>query len=68
MRTRLLALILALPLIAAEPAGYKYWSAAELRGYSKTLAPKLNDNKIAVADKIIDHGAQITYFILKVKE
>jgi hypothetical protein len=57
MKLRLLALILALPLIAAEPAGYKYWSAAELRGYGKTLASKLNENKIAVADKIIDHGS-----------
>ncbi len=57
MKVRLMALMLALPLIAAEPAGYKYWSAAELRGYAKTLAPKLDEHKIAVADKIIDHGS-----------
>ena len=46
---------MALPLIAAEPAGYKYWSAAELKGYTKTLASKLNEQKIGLADRIIDH-------------
>lgn len=57
MNVRWMALTLALPLIAAEPAGYRYWSAAELRGFAKTLAPKLDEHKIAVADKIIDQGS-----------
>jgi mannose-6-phosphate isomerase-like protein (cupin superfamily) len=35
---------LSLPLIAAEPAGYKYWGAAELKGMSKPLSNK-NDAK-----------------------
>lgn len=52
----LLAIVLAFTMTAAEPAGYKYWSAAELKGYAKTLAPKLDEHKIAVADRIIDHG------------
>ncbi len=56
MKIQLTMLLLALPAIGAEPAGYKYWSAAELESYSKSLAPKLDEHKIAVADRIIDHG------------
>ena len=39
----LLPLVL-LPLAGAEPAGYKYWSAAELKSMSKPLSNK-GDNK-----------------------
>jgi mannose-6-phosphate isomerase-like protein (cupin superfamily) len=44
----LIVLLLALPLIAAEPAGYRYWSAADLKGLAKTLAPRVNPQKVAL--------------------
>jgi hypothetical protein len=31
MTNKLIGLLLALPLVGAEPAGYKYWSAAQLQ-------------------------------------
>src|SRR5579872_3283500 len=37
---KLIGLLLLLPLGAAEPARYKYWSAAELKAMSKPLANK----------------------------
>ena len=53
-----MAIGLALPLLAAGPSGYKYWSAAELKGYEKTLGSKITaTNKIAIDDKIIDFGS-----------
>jgi mannose-6-phosphate isomerase-like protein (cupin superfamily) len=55
MKTRLIVLACVLPVIAAEPAGYKYWSASELKAYSKTLAPKLNAQKFA-SDRIAEFG------------
>jgi mannose-6-phosphate isomerase-like protein (cupin superfamily) len=39
---KLIGLLLLLPLAGAEPAGYKYWSAAELKGLAKPLANKSN--------------------------
>lgn len=32
---------------AAEPAGFTLWKASELKGFSKTLAPKMNAQKLA---------------------
>src|SRR5579871_1408264 len=32
---------------AGDPPGFKYWSSAELKGFSNSLAPKVNDQKIA---------------------
>lgn len=55
MRTRLLILTLALPLIGAEPAAYKYWSAADIKGYAKVLQPKLSEHK-AANQRIGDFG------------
>lgn len=57
MTNKLIGLLLVLPLIGAEPAGYKYWSAAELKGLSKPLPTKVNattwtDN---LADFGVDH-------------
>ena len=40
MTNKLIGLLLMLPLMGAEPAGYKYWSAAELKGLSKPLPNK----------------------------
>ena len=35
---KLIGLLLVLPLVGAEPAGYKYWSAAELKSMAKPLS------------------------------
>jgi mannose-6-phosphate isomerase-like protein (cupin superfamily) len=52
---KLMGLMLLLPLMGAEPAGYKYWSASDLKALSKTLAPKLNAHKVA-SDNLGDFG------------
>jgi mannose-6-phosphate isomerase-like protein (cupin superfamily) len=59
MKTKLMFLFCALPLIGAEPAGYKYWSAEELKGFSKTLAPKVNAQKF-VSQRLSDYGNHYT--------
>ena len=40
MTNKLIGLVLVLPLTGAKPAGYKYWTAAELQGMSKPLSNK----------------------------
>ncbi len=42
MTNKLIGLLLVLPLAGAQPAGYKYWSAAELKSLSKPLSNKSN--------------------------
>ncbi len=37
----------AIPLQAAEPTGVVVWSGSELKAYSRKLAPKMNENKVA---------------------
>lgn len=37
---KLIGLLLWMPLAASTPAGYKYWSAAELQSMSRTLSHK----------------------------
>jgi mannose-6-phosphate isomerase-like protein (cupin superfamily) len=32
---------------AGDPPGFQYWSAADLKGIAKTLAPKINEQKVA---------------------
>ena len=59
MKTKLIFLFCVLPLIGAEPAGYKYWSAAELKGFAKTLAPKINAQKFA-SERLADFGNHYT--------
>jgi hypothetical protein len=39
---KLMGLLLMLPLLGSEPAGYKYWSAADLKGLARTLSEKLD--------------------------
>ena len=53
---KLMGLLLLLTLVGAEPAGYKYWSASDLKSLSKTLAPKVNAQKVAL-DNLADFGA-----------
>jgi hypothetical protein len=48
MRMRIaIVLLTILPLMAAEPEGYKYWSAAKLKGYAKPLTSK-TDSKTSL--------------------
>jgi mannose-6-phosphate isomerase-like protein (cupin superfamily) len=55
MKSKLIGLLLVLPLVGAEPAGYKYWSAAELKGLAKPLSVKA-DAKTSRED-LADFGA-----------
>jgi mannose-6-phosphate isomerase-like protein (cupin superfamily) len=55
MRLRLLALSLALPVMCAEPAGYKYWSGAQLLDAEKALAPKMSARKVA-SERVASFG------------
>jgi mannose-6-phosphate isomerase-like protein (cupin superfamily) len=59
MKNKLMFLICVLPVIGAEPAGYKYWSAAELKGFAKTLAPKIDAQKFA-SERLTDYGNHYT--------
>lgn len=40
MTSKMIGLLLVLPLAGAAPAGYKYWSAAELKSMAKPLSNK----------------------------
>ena len=51
--TALLFAGLALP--AGDPAGFHLWKAPELKGFSKSLAPKINDQKVAT-QQLASHG------------
>jgi mannose-6-phosphate isomerase-like protein (cupin superfamily) len=59
MKNNLMLLLFVLPVIGAEPAGYKYWSASELKGFAKTLAPKVNALKFA-SERLTDYGNHYT--------
>jgi mannose-6-phosphate isomerase-like protein (cupin superfamily) len=57
----LLCTAFALP--AGDPAGFFLWRSAELKGYAKTLAPKMNDKHVAseVIAKFGNYGFQIAH-------
>jgi len=56
MKPIVLALFLAgLALPAGDPTGVFLWKSAELKGYAKTLAPKMSDKKVAT-ETIANHG------------
>jgi mannose-6-phosphate isomerase-like protein (cupin superfamily) len=40
-------LFAAFALPAGDPAGFHLWTASELKGFSKSLAPKLNEQHVA---------------------
>jgi uncharacterized RmlC-like cupin family protein len=61
MTNKLIGLLLVLPLMGAEPGGYKYWSAADLKSMSKPLSNK-NDahtSNEALANFGPDHAMMI---------
>ena len=47
MRVLAVAMVTAVPLMAAEPAGFMVWPSSELKGYGQKLAPKMNAGKVA---------------------
>ena len=48
MKPLALALLLAgFAMPAGDPPGFFLWKSTELKGFSKTLAPKVNDKKVA---------------------
>ena len=50
MKTKLIVAALAaaaLALPAGDPAGFLLWKSAELKGFAKSLAPKIDANKVA---------------------
>ena len=51
------------PLLAADPAGFAYWSGAELKAYGKKLAPKMNPLKVATEQlgKLGNHSTMLAY-------
>ena len=63
MNKLILVALLCLPLAAAEPAGFAYWSGAELKGYAKKLAPKMNEQKVATEQmgKWGNHSTMMAY-------
>lgn len=40
---------------AGDPPGFQYWSATDLKGFAKTLAPKISAQKVA-SQTIGSHG------------
>jgi mannose-6-phosphate isomerase-like protein (cupin superfamily) len=63
MNKLILVFALSLPLAAAEPAGFAYWSGAELKAYGKKLAPKMSPQKVATEQlgKWGNHSTMMAY-------
>src|SRR3954453_11979574 len=56
MKPLALALLLAgFATSAGDPAGFYLWKSADLKGYAKTLAPKMSDKKVA-SETIANYG------------
>src|SRR5260370_18317246 len=56
MKPLALAVLLAgFALPAGDPPGFYLWKSAELKGFAKTLAPKMSDKKVA-SETIASHG------------
>lgn len=47
MKLRLIALIAALPIMAADPPGFALWTAGELKGIEKKLESKTDNQRFA---------------------
>jgi len=56
MKTILTALLFAgFAMPAGDPAGFHFWTASELKGFAKTLAPKMDAQKVAT-QQLGGHG------------
>lgn len=61
---KLLTILAGVPLLAtivfaADPAGFVLWKAADLKGYEKKLAPKINGQKVAT-EQLVNFGNHST--------
>ena len=60
---RIIAIMFPALLMAAEPAGFNYWSSTELKGFEQKLRPKMNEGKFA-SQPLADwgnHTAQVSH-------
>lgn len=55
MKVLAVAMVTAVPLMAAEPPGFVVWPASELKAYGRKLAPKMNAGKVA-AERLATFG------------
>lgn len=56
---RVAFLLLPTFLLAADPAGYVYWSAKELKTYEQKLKPKMTSGKVA-SETLAEFGNHLT--------
>jgi mannose-6-phosphate isomerase-like protein (cupin superfamily) len=56
-------LFLMTPLVAADPEGFAMWPGKQLKGYEKSLAPKIDAKKIATEalGKFGNHSFQVAH-------
>ena len=59
MKNILFLFVLGAAVFAADPAGFNLWTAAELKGYEKSLAPKMSAGKVA-AEPLVKYGNHLT--------
>ena len=60
MKIKLMFLMCVLPVIGAEPAGYKYWSAAELTGLHDRSWRRRSTLRSSRAERLTDYGNHYT--------
>lgn len=63
MKTNLFVLFCAFPLMAADPAGFVVWSAADLKGVETKLAAKVDTQRFASQqlEKFGNHYTMLAY-------
>jgi mannose-6-phosphate isomerase-like protein (cupin superfamily) len=63
MKIRLIVLLAALPLVAADPAGFALWTAADLKGMQQKLETKIDGQKFASQqlEKFGNHYTMLAY-------
>jgi mannose-6-phosphate isomerase-like protein (cupin superfamily) len=63
MKSKLLLLFCALPLMAADPPGFVVWSASDLKGIDKKLSAKVDGQKFSSEqlDKFGNHYAMMAH-------
>ena len=59
MKNILLLFVLGAAVFAADPAGFNHWTAAQLKGYEKSLAAKLTPEKVAT-ESLAKYGNHLT--------